>query len=963
MVSLGYRRTRSPNYINYKSPTSNRPSTFKTIPPLSSFANYKPFSVSHVENISSDEAQIIDSDDDFSSIFGNSKSNGRSHRVTKKEKRQSRRKTRLIDSEKERCLAHGKRRCPDSHCNPIEVTGTRKKRARHKYDERKTSKERKYSSDSENELLGKREELKMALNIIAPSNKTINSSTLSHKLTAFQALADDRKSIAKHKKRKISRSPDRGISARRRTRSKENTSSKRLKTTEHGRRSRNKTESPIAIDKNNEINDIQVDEDERILLEEQQLRLIALKSAVLKKHEARKQKQQTSQLACQLIEQIGRPYSPTDSVVFVPDETGEKSNDCIDSDNNNMDISPISSPGNSCQAMDMDLASSNENSKSPVFSYEKPQSFAPFEQFIDWGAVAIPLPINAPFVEMDQNAAATALNQAFAMQPPYPLIFDQMQKEPLPAENSVAKSIPPDSTEQIVRASHVDNEEELRAQLIKQLRNTNSMNTNSSVVSSSKAIETTEKCVPTEHFNNVDDTLEEDCLRSLLLSSKGKKSNVIKESSNESQQTTTPPPKSDELRKPPDQAKCDDMPKLTLNLREALKRIKDNQQNKAAVKTSSTVTPVTTTTNVTDEIEAETCAIPELNKKESEMPEVCDRMDIQKPIDNSCPDRNKNELCISDEAASLVIPPSSSKPIIASSAFKTVKPLDKLPLQKVNVDKTKQTAKAVMNKPSGSAVVSVKTAKLNAAKMILTKAAVSADTNIPVSKPTAMSKPKPKIALKPKPVAATPLKPLKPQSTTSATVSNKTSLMLATAASIAATTTTATVSPMTVTNFNKMELARKSTGSPIITNWIPKPVKKLIISLNEDSSSENEEIDNESKYMGSSMKKAETDSSSQSNDSSNTFQLRLDQFLQTVRANTESTQDVKQQVLAPAANTTKTTENRTNNSTKMIQVCIQSCIYLFECKWFFFKKKNEIERFFYIFTFDRFHQKPNHQKQ
>lgn len=943
MVSLGYRRTRSPNYINYKSPTSNRPSTFKTIPPLSSFANYKPFSVSHVENISSDEAQIIDSDDDFSSIFGNSKSNGRSHRVTKKEKRQSRRKTRLIDSEKERCLAHGKRRCPDSHCNPIEVTGTRKKRARHKYDERKTSKERKYSSDSENELLGKREELKMALNIIAPSNKTINSSTLSHKLTAFQALADDRKSIAKHKKRKISRSPDHEISARRRARSKENTS-KRLKTTEHGRRSRNKTESPIAIVKTNEINDIQVDEDERILLEEQQLRLIALKSAVLKKHEARKQKQQTSQLASQLIEQIGRPYSPTDSVVFVPDETGEKSNDCIDSDNNNMDISPISSPGNSCQAMDMDLASSNENSKSPVFSYEKPQTFAPFEQFIDWGAVAIPLPINAPFVEMDQNAAATALNQAFAMQPPYPLIFDQMQKEPLPAENSVAKSIPPDSNEQIVRASHVDNEEELRAQLIKQLRNTNSMNTNSSAVSLSRATETTEKCVPTEHFNNVDDTLEEDCLRSLLLSSKGKKSNVLKESTNESQQTTTtPPPKSDELRKSSDQAKCDDMPKLTLNLREALKRIKDNQQIKAAVKTSSTVTPVTTMTNITDKIEAEASAIPESNKKEdsSEMPEVCDRMEVEKPIGNSCLDKNKNELCVSDEAASLVVLPSSSKPIIASSAFETVKPLDKLPLQKANVDKTKQTAKTVMNKPSGSAAVSVKTSKLNAAKMILTKAAVSADTNIVVSNPTAMSKPKPKIALKSKPVAATPLKP---QSTTSPTVSNKTSIMWATAASIASTTTTATVSPKTVTNFNKIELARKSTGSPIITNWIPKPVKKLIISLNEDSSSDNEEIDNESKYMGSSIKKADTDSSSQSNDSSNTFQLRLDQFLQTVRANTESTQDVKQQVLAPAENTPKTSENRTNNSTKKIQVCIQSCICLNVNSFF---KKFEIERLFF----------------
>lgn len=871
--------------------------------------------MSHVENISSDEAQIIESDDDFSSIFESSKSYGRSHRAIKKEKRQSRRKTRPIENEKDRCSLHGKRRCLDIDCIPIEAASTGKKRVRHKHDDRKTSK---YSSDSENELLGKREKLKMALNIIAPSNKTNNSSTLSHKLTALRALEDGKKSVTKHKKRKLSKSPDRNLSVRKRTRSKEN-ASKRPKI-ESDRRSQDKIASPIPVIQDN-LNENEVQEDEDLIsLEEQELRLIALKSAVLRKHEARKRKQQTIQLATQLIEHVGRPYSPTDSVVFVPDENGEKTNDCIDSDNNNMDISPISSPDrNSCQPMDMDLASSNENSNSPIFSYEKPQTFAPFEQFIDWGAVAIPMPINAAYVEMDQTsaaaAAAVALSQPYAMQP-FPLMFDQMQKDTLFIENSGAKPIQMDLKEQMVNNTHMDSEDELRAQLIRQMRNTSAAN-------SSKAIETTEKIVPKESFNNVDDTLEEDCLRSLLLSSKGKKSNAIKSSTDTSASTA---PESTAPFTKSDQTKCDDIPKLTLNLREALKRIKGNQQNKAAVGATAT-----TATMITPVAVVEPPKMESINEEiSSNTLEVCDHKETPKTDVNNHLDKNENELS-TVENVPLVIPSKQSQEktktirasnvvIEASNVVIEATKANKLVSPKT-VKETK-TVLPMMKKASQDEAISDKMLKPPpikvAEKSIPTKIAVEPDQKSQVSKPIAPTKPKPKIKAKPKPVAA----PLKSQNSTISTANKTTATLtmtnMASSPALKAATTVSPISPMAVTNINKIEATRKSSGSPIVTNWVPKPVKKLIISLNADSSSD--ENDQDSKFIGSSTSK-KPDTTSQTNDSSNTFQLRLDQFLQKVRANIETTvPETKQPVSAPAATKPKTLANRTSNSTEKTQV-------------------------------------------
>ncbi|XP_031630550.1 uncharacterized protein LOC116345385 [Contarinia nasturtii] len=868
-IDYGYRR--SPNY--YKSPTIIRSNHTKSNASLSSASNYKTLSLSHVENISSDEAQVVNIENELSSVFDSSKYGGRSHR-TKKEKRQSRRKQRSVVNEKERCIAHGKRRCTDAECYPIDVIIGRKKRTSHKYEDRKTARG-KYSSDSEDELLRNREELKMALNIIEPSNRSVNSSTLSHKLSAIQnhvTLDDGKKTISasssKHRKRKTIRSPER----RKRTRSRETMPSKR-KRIERDRIDSSRTKIPPNQDNNNE-NDIQIEEDEVMSLEEQELRLIALKSAVLKKHEARKRKQ----LATQLIEQVVRPYSPTDSVVLVADETGEQcSNDCIDSDNNNMDISPISSPGNQYQPMDMDLASSNENSKSPIFSYEKPQQFPPYEQFIDWGTVHIPVPINPSNpTYMDIDSATAALNQPFDIQSQsaFSSIFDTIPNEAVTIENRIPTPFQSDSKEN--NAVNADNEEELRAQLIEQMRSTNTPSSNGT-------IDAIGKNVTKENSN--DDSLEEDCLRSLLLSSKGKKSAILKESTNDSTVTKTLP-KTDKI--PSNQDKCDDMPKLALNLREALKRLKNNQQNKlaaaAAAAATASATTMTTTTTVVPATDPVKSASVQLGSKQSEqvddkLMQNCDHNEIQKTAVNNQLDKNENDarnskIVIETPA---VVPLKSLQNITpVQNAEETVSTMPSDIVQKIDKLAVPQVDKSDAKKMN--VVIAIPTKVARPTKEILTKIVEPG----PVTKQNVVTKPK----AKPKPIE----QPLS-----------------------LATSVLTKIPPTinTTTNLNKIESIRKSTASPIITNWTAKPVKKLIISLQDDSSTDDTDYDDKS-----TNKQTDNDSTSQSNDVNNAFQSRLDHYLQIFRESTTTKQETKPSVKLPASPNNETVEKTTNSTPK-----------------------------------------------
>lgn len=858
---------------------------------MSSASNYKSVTLSHVENISSDEAQLIDSENEVAYLFDGGRSHGRSsssHRSSsKKEKRQSRRKTRTSDGEKERCLVHGKRRCIDIDCHTIDVGGTRKKRVRYKYDERKIAKG-KYSSDSEDELLRNREELKMALNIIAPSNRTVNSSTLLHKLSAVQnqpqrqSLDDSKRSFsAKHRKRKTSRSLEHDVPKRKSTRSDEK-SLKRSKN-ERDPNSKSKSNPSIEIDVGND-NDIQDDDDEAISLEEQELRLIALKSAVLKKHEARKKKQQATM---QAFEQIVRPYSPTDSVVLVPDDTADRSNDCcIDSDNNNMDISPISSPTNQYQPMDMELASSNENSNSPIFSYEKPQTFSPFDQFIDWTNVHIPVPINAAtYVEMD-HTMATMSSPYTDIQSTYPLMFDTMQKQ--------SETVKTSSIASNVR-SHVntneptnDNEDELRAQLIEQMRGASTSGlSNSITLGNTKPSSNTivENIVPKESVSNVD-SLEEDCLRSLLLSSKGKKSNNSKEITNEIR-VPSAVLKAPNSTEPIENVNCDDMPKLTLNLREALKRLKNNQQNKLA------------TSNKTGEKRL---------KLEIGANEDCDHTEIQKTGANKHVDKNENELSDIDQSNSQQVVPSieREKSLIAPLLVDDGGESERLNKVIDNNNSIMQVSTETDTEPKNTLVEQkpiVDDAKVKITESLHTNGSnvlvnneSSKQQSIKTAKIVTINKPKDEPIIETDPVVEV--------------VRAKSATPPVTITKLGTTGTTGTAPPATVAAASaatavayskKMESIRKSSASPVITTWTVKPVKKLIISLNEDSSSDNDD---------------------NSSDPSNTFQLQLDQFLQKVRANTDAVQKPMQpaKMLSQKVVSKETIGKNSNNITQKTPV-------------------------------------------
>lgn len=462
--STGYSRE---NFNSYKTliiedgPShhhTNRKNFTRKVPPTSNHSAPNSRTISsalpaHIENISSDEEATIDNENDY--LVNNSKYVGRAHRVTKKEKR-------------------------------------RKKEKRHKHDDRKSdrstvkqqpSKAYSYSSGSENEtLLRNRDELILALNMNEQTRRSTSKSTLFDKLSVLQKqpLDDTRKSssssIMKRKRCKSIDSPTREPVQRK---------------PEHSDEYKIKRKKLPADD-----------EDELHSLEEQELRLMALKSAVLKKHEARKKRQAATQ------QQTARPYSPTDSVIA--DESGERSIDCNDSDNNNMDISPISSPGgNHCQPMDMELASSNESSKSPVFCRN---TIIFDEQYVDWStSIAVPVPFNATYIEIDQS---TAMNHQF------PNMFGQNQMNAgfEPVNEEIIDNTTGGSG---AGAVNVDSEDELRAQLIEQLRNQNSSNSNSGIETVTMTVVDDEIQTKNNDELNQVDTLEEDCLRSLLLSSKG----------------------------------------------------------------------------------------------------------------------------------------------------------------------------------------------------------------------------------------------------------------------------------------------------------------------------------------------------------------------------------------------------------------------------------------------------------
>lgn len=425
------------------------------------------------------------------------------------------------------------------------------------------------SSDDDCFEVTSREELKAALNINDGflGDASINRSTLLHKLKAIHnksSVKSDQEDTAKKKatakKRRRNKARSRGVSVH----------------------------VPVPVGDDIGFDEQAIDAaivdalfidgnhvtigdddcvDEAVSLEEQELRLIALKSAVMKKHEARKKRQFVLSI---------RAYSPTDSLVAPLDEEGtcggegdadEMVNqlEVIDDteDNNNMDISPASSPesNTACQPMDMDLVSSNDdNSQGPVVFASSPKDvFHPHtsnEHDLSW-MYGMPLVRNQNFNNFPITANETFYNGgnlALTAQ-----VMGQIQ--------------PPLDTEMVNRITSMASEEEnsLRARLIADLNCSESKRRTANAISPTVAT----SILGATEDGNQDESLEADCLRSLLLSSiKHKKSrspaiaNTIEESTKNEKQ----PESSRSMMDMPN------LPKITSNLKEAVKRLQNKNK-------------------------------------------------------------------------------------------------------------------------------------------------------------------------------------------------------------------------------------------------------------------------------------------------------------------------------------------------------------------------------------------------
>lgn len=324
-------------------------------------------------------------------------------------------------------------------------------------------------------------------------------------------------------------------------------------------KSRSYDSNQVLLTRNGRINvnprayhdDLDDDDDETVSLEEQELRLIALKSAVLKKHEARKKRR---------IAQDDRPYSPTDNLL-TPDRVSDiedNSNvDVIDSDNNNMEISPAMSPNSTmvhkveseCQPMDMELALSDE-SRSPIFFNEMPLH-----------------------IENARSGCDTSIDASQSHVPNRTVAIDVASAEVSEAPSAAD-----------------DDETALRAILIANMKTTkkgsNTTKSNRNPVSK-LVITANDQLEKVAADVSIDESSEADYLRSLLLSSiKNKKEKLQKRKLSESSKCPSESTTADKLgannqtiEPPSKKANSIPLPQLACHLKQALKRIQYRNHN------------------------------------------------------------------------------------------------------------------------------------------------------------------------------------------------------------------------------------------------------------------------------------------------------------------------------------------------------------------------------------------------
>lgn len=590
---------------------------------------------------------------------------------------------------------------------------------------------------------------------------------------------------------------------------------------------------------------------ETMSLEEQELRLIALKSAILKKHEQRKKRKALD----------SRPYSPTD-VEIIFDSSATVRKEVLASQNSkvvriepeNMDISPAISPAlqdKTLQHVDMDLVSDDESA----------MDVSAENEFNSWIPLLTATTSNSSNDRNQFDIFQTSLLPPPPPPPPPPQFHNFSHPPPeMPKADPVVPYKPSiTNSDNVVLPSPIlvdyesnmdDDEDSLRAMLLAK----------SAKPKISKPLKSSEiAAVPGASEPMADSSMEAEQLRSLLLQSLATKSPKIKDQKENRVQA--------------------------VSLKAAVKRIKSLAGQLMPGKK-----------NIANDINLVKENIP--NEEDRKTPKKKASI-IKPPIK---PKVRSPVIVKNMENTNLIaLQPLSSQPTaenVPTVISVTVPDISKEPLQTTDVTKSVITAKlptsqpAVTKKPAIIAKPAVKV-MLTSKPVVTAKPAVTAEpvvNNMPAvtTEPLVAIKPsvtkKPAITTKPEVTAkvetAQPAMTAKPLAT-KRKIQNTTSTLLA----------------------NAKKPKPNPVRSKIITNLNPKQIEKFVIRLDESDSDDDELVfngldanptDGDRFFDNASPASIAMNSPIRSpvtipNDSANTnalpfaFEQKLDMFLKSVR--------------------------------------------------------------------------------
>lgn len=293
---------------------------------------------------------------------------------------------------------------------------------------------------------------------------------------------------------------------------------------------------------------------------EQELRLIALKSAIMKKAEARKKRK--------IIET--QPYSPTDDVVVVENAITAKATINVKPKDEleNMEISPPASPSNQdgcLQPIDMELESDDESQK--VINTQQEEL----------------LTLAVPTNDLPKSIILPVPDEISLINAKVPEDTDRMK---LSFESMEPRKQQEDDE---------DDEEALRASLLATLTAKKKTSTNPSTQKTSIG----EDPLPLEQTNS-DTSVETERLRKQAISSIGKRKHLLPNPFAHKFSVQFPKPMVLAVPKPMEMS----MPQITSNLKTALKRIL-GEKDKQSVECDAKVDRVQQHQNVISEIAKE----------------------------------------------------------------------------------------------------------------------------------------------------------------------------------------------------------------------------------------------------------------------------------------------------------------------------------------------------------------------